>query len=356
MKTQLTDFFILLGRLSIFVAAFVVPGVVMYLWLDASFLSAADSTNTQVVSFEVAKGADLKRVAKALEEKKLVKKWWAVWFIGRLKDYSTKIISGEYELSPSLTPHEILRKLVEGKVFYRTITIPEGTTNREIAKLIAETGLVTLEQAQAGLNDLALISRLSISATSFEGYIFPETYKFTKPISIEEMIIRMVDEGRKRFTDDFIRRAEELRMTYHQVLTLASIIEKESAVAEERPIVSSVFHNRLRSEMRLQSDPTVIYGIPNFDGNLTKEQLETPTEYNTYVFTGLPPTPICNPGIDAIRAALFPAESDYLYFVAKGDGTHQFSATYKEHSEAVNRYQKSARTGLNQKPVPPPVP
>ncbi len=341
MKRNVFDFFALLGRLSIFFVAFLVPAIVTYWWLNGSFFEPVDSRATTVtVSFEVPKGTDLKTVAKNLEEKNLVRKWWGFYMLSRLQNSAEKIIAGEYQLSPSLSPLEILDKFVKGDVVYHEIMIPEGATTNDIAQLMEKTTLVSLQQAHSALADRSLLDRLNIFAPSFEGYLFPETYRFTRPDSAEMMLLRMVQEGRKRFTDEFVTRTDQLGMTLHEALTLASIIEKETGAAEERPIISSVFHNRLRTQMKLQSDPTVIYGINNFNGNLTKKDLETPTPYNTYTNPGLPPTPICNPGYESIRAALFPADTEYLYFVGKGDGTHHFSATIKEHNEAVKKYQK----------------
>ena len=149
----------------------------------------------------------------------------------------------------------------------------------------------------------------------------------------------MLEEGEKRWIPEFTERADLLRMSRHEVLTFASIVEKESGNTSEQPLVSSVFHNRLQQGMRLQSDPTVIYGVPNFDGNLTKAHLETVTPYNTYTNPGLPPGPIANPGESAIRATLFPAQTNFLFFVADGKGGHVFSTTLAEHNEAVRRYQ-----------------
>ena len=185
--------------------------------------------------------------------------------------------------------------------------------------------------------------KLSIPSLTPEGFIFPETYSFSRPVTAHEIVERIVEEGRKRLDErlkGWKERGQQLGFNPYQVLVLASIIEKETGKPEERGVISSVFHNRLRIAMPLQSDPTVIYGIQNFDGNLTKEHLKTPGPYNTYLNTGLPPTPICNPGLDAIKAAVYPEDTDYLYFVGKGDGSHQFSATYKEHQRAVDNFQR----------------
>jgi UPF0755 protein len=176
-----------------------------------------------------------------------------------------------------------------------------------------------------------------------EGYLFPDTYHLLREMDPEEVIQMMVHQFRKVFGPDFARWASELGISEREVVILASIIEKETSLSEEKPLVSAVFHNRLRKKIPLQSDPTVIYGIKNFNGNLTKQDLMRPTPYNTYVIAGLPPTPICNPGKDSLLAAVHPAPVSYLYFVSKNDGSHYFSSAIEEHNRAVWKYQKYPR-------------
>jgi UPF0755 protein len=179
-----------------------------------------------------------------------------------------------------------------------------------------------------------------VPAASFEGYLFPETYSFARDTSAARMIAAMAERFHEVFTPAWREQARTLGLSLHAVVTLASIVEKETGVSAERPLISSVFHNRLKRGMRLETDPTVIYGLGDaFDGNLTRRQLETATAYNTYLIDGLPPGPIASPGRGALEAVLFPAETRYLYFVARGDQTHHFSATLVEHQAAVRRYQ-----------------
>jgi UPF0755 protein len=180
---------------------------------------------------------------------------------------------------------------------------------------------------------------MGITADTLEGYLFPDTYYFPSGLESKSIITAMVKQFRIAFKPEWQTRAEELGMSVHEVVTLASIIEKETGAPEERPLISSVFHNRLKKGMRLETDPTVIYGIPDFDGNIKRRHLNTYTPYNTYKIKGLPPGPIASPGAAALEAALYPAQSKYLYFVSKKDGTHQFSATIKEHNAAVRKYQ-----------------
>ena len=180
---------------------------------------------------------------------------------------------------------------------------------------------------------------MGIPGKTVEGYLFPETYFFQKQASAEKIIRAMIGRFKSVFTKEWKNRAQELGFSVHEIVTLASIIEKETGVAKERSIISSVFHNRLEKGIRLASDPTVIYGIENFDGNLTRQDLRTRTPYNTYTNYGLPPGPIANPGKAALEAALYPADTPYLYFVAKPDNTHHFSTTLAEHNRAVRKYQ-----------------
>jgi UPF0755 protein len=224
------------------------------------------------------------------------------------------------------------------------IIIPEGYTVRQIALRLAEKGIVEQQEEFLSLAfSVNFAGSLGIEGAGVEGYLFPDTYLFPKGVASAEVIRTMVGKFRRVYVPAFSQRAAELGMTDKQIVTLASIIEKETGVPEERPLVSAVFHNRLKRGMPLCSDPTVIYGIKAFDGNLRKLDLMRMTPYNTYLSRGLPPGPIANPGASAIQAALYPAPTNYLYFVSRNDGTHHFSATLREHNEAVWKYQKGGR-------------
>jgi UPF0755 protein len=188
--------------------------------------------------------------------------------------------------------------------------------------------------------DPTFISSLGLKIDTLEGYLYPDTYKFPRSVKAKEVVATMVDHFRQIFVPEMQARAMELKMTEHEVVTLASVIEKETGADGERAEISAVFHNRLRKRIPLQSDPTVIYGLTGFDGNIRKKDLSTPSPYNTYKVVGLPPGPIANPGLRAIQATLYPSNSHALYFVSRNDGTHQFSATLAEHNQAVEKYQK----------------
>lgn len=284
--------------------------------------------------------SSFQQVAAVLEREELIRSRAAfVWF-GRFQSADRKVQAGEYELNPSMPPAEILARLSSGQVVLHPTLIPEGLTMVQIADILAQQGVADRQEVLRLMKDPAFIASLGIKADTLEGYLYPDTYKFPKGVKPKEIITAMVEHLRQVYGPDLEARAQDLKMTQHQVLTLASVIEKESGSNGEREEISAVFHNRLKKRIPLQSDPTVIYGLPNYDGNIHKKDLLSSSPYNTYRVIGLPPGPIANPGIQSIRATLYPSASRALYFVSKNDGTHQFSATLAEHNEAVEKYQK----------------
>ncbi len=261
------------------------------------------------------------------------------YLYARSAGYDRKIQAGEYLLSGVMTPRQILEILAGGKVFLHKVTIPEGYDLKEIAAAFAGAGLISESRFLHAARDPQLCHGWKIEADTAEGYLFPDTYYFPKGAGSEKIITAMIQRFRQVFTPEMAQQAKAEGLSVHQAVTLASIIEKETGADNERPLVSSVFHNRLKRRMRLESDPTVIYGMEHFDGNITRRDLTTPTPYNTYTRQGLPPGPIASPGLKSLKAAVNPAQSDYLYFVSRKDKTHQFSRTWDEHLQAVNRYQ-----------------
>ena len=285
-------------------------------------------------------GSTFQYVAALLEREGLIKNRSVFVLIGKSQSADRKVQAGEYELNPGMTLAEILSKLLNGEVLLHPLTIPEGLTITQIADVVPQQGLTDRVEFLRLAKDREFVASLGIKAETLEGYLYPDTYKFPRPIEAREVLMAMVEQLRQVVGPDLLARMQELKMTMHEVLTLASIIEKETGSGGERPEISAVFHNRLKKHIPLQSDPTVIYGLPVFDGNLHKKDLSSPSPYNTYRVQGLPPGPIANPGIEAIRAALYPSDSRSLYFVSRNDGTHQFSATLIEHNKAVEKYQK----------------
>jgi UPF0755 protein len=292
--------------------------------------------------FIVKKGSGLKSVATELERRNLIRSKDLFIFWALLKRGSRDIKAGEYSLNQSMSPVKILTILASGAVKTHPLTIPEGLAAEQIADILAQKGLVDKKEFMALAMDKNFAASLHIDGQSVEGYLFPDTYLLSRDMRARQIIDVMI----KRFWDIFnnLERGHKPPLSLHEIVTLASIVEKETGLAEERPLIASVFLNRLGKRMRLESDPTVIYGLKDFDGNLKKKDLQSPNPYNTYRHRGLPPGPIANPGRESLRAVINPAQTDYLYFVSKNDGSHYFSATLREHNTAVLRYQKRRRS------------
>jgi UPF0755 protein len=304
------------------------------------FLRTPASSDPVEVIVEVPMGSSLPALTVMLEEKGVVRHAAKFRWLARLKGAANQIKAGEYQLSTGLRPMELLDKLVRGEIILHQITFPEGYTIKQMAQLLAAQNLADADLFIAAATDADFVHQLGIQASSLEGYLFPDTYRFARGLTAESIVRSMVARFSEHFGPAQEDQARQLGYTRHQVVILASVVEKETAVAAERPLIAGVFINRLRRRIRLQSDPTVIYGIKDFDGNLTRVHLNTDSPYNTYTRRGLPAGPICNPGAASIEATLNPTPTPYLYFVAKKDGTHHFSATLAEHNAAVLRHQK----------------
>lgn len=294
----------------------------------------------------IRKGMTFKEAAQLLEEQGIIRGIRRFILLGRISGAFAKVKAGEYELSSDMSPLQVLSTLTTGKVKQHKVFIPEGYTLVQIAEFLENREVTDGKTFLEKCSSSQYISSLGIEADTLEGYLFPDSYLFSRNLQPKDIIETMVRRFREIYTPQHSERAKELGFSDYEILILASIIEKEAAIREERFLVSSVFHNRLKRRMRLNSCSTVIYGIKNFDGNLTKADLERYTPYNTYRIRGLPPGPICNPGREAIQAALFAAETKYLYFVSKNDGSHHFSSTLEEHNRAVRKYQKTRRYRL----------
>ncbi len=312
--------------------------LLMAAWVHHALQPLDNKGKTRV--FEVKEGTTLKQVAFDLEKAGIIPSSTLFRLSGRLKGYDQRIKTGEYQLNSAMSPLKILEILEKGRTIAYSVTIPEGFNLNQIADLLEEKGLTHKTSFLEQVEDRSLVQSLDFSGETLEGYLYPDTYRFRRNEKAGRIISVMV----KRFRH-IVRPLEaqikDSGMTLGQVITLASIVEKETGQPEERPMIARVFLNRLSRNMRLESDPTVIYGISNFDGNLTRKDLRTKTPYNTYVINGLPPGPISNPGLAAIKAVLNPADGNYCYFVSKNDGTHYFSGTLREHNRAVRRFQKN---------------
>jgi len=289
--------------------------------------------------FLVREGSTLKEVVTELDREELIASKGLLLLWARLRGYGKKIKAGEYRLNSGMPPMKILSALMTGAIVTHPVTIPEGFTLKQIGAVLEKKGLINGGEFLSLTEDPKIAKRYGISRDGLEGYLYPDTYHFGRGlpgISVVDTMVRRFWE----MTEPLMERIGESGMTVEEVVILASIVEKETGRGEERPLIASVFLNRLKRGMRLASDPTVIYGLKNFNGNLTRKHLAQRTPYNTYLIRGLPPGPIANPGLEAIKAVLYPAKTEYLYFVSRNDGTHYFSKTLSEHNRAVEKYQK----------------
>lgn len=283
-------------------------------------------------------GSSFEQTAAILAGAGLVQKDIRFSILARLHGLAGKVRAGEFSLVTGKPPMETLDALTKAEPLQHPVTIVEGWRARDIARRFAERGFCEAEKFMELVHDTAFMASLGLDGrASLEGYLYPDTYHLTRiPAFDAEKIIKMMV---GRFFQVW-KSLDSGEAELHETVILASIVEKETGVAEERPRIASVFANRLRKGMRLQSDPTVIYTIDDFSGTITKSDLQRKTLYNTYVIRGLPPGPICSPGRAALDAVLNPADEPYLYFVSKNDGTHHFSTTLREHNRAVRKYQR----------------
>lgn len=322
------------------VSLFLLGSVITYIYLDLVVYAGRPAGGEPVDHMVIVKhGQGFNAFSENLYQKGIIQHPYKFRMLAFVKRYETKIKAGEYTLSSAMTPERILDIIVRGKVNFYRLTVPEGYNLRQIAGVVEASGFGRREDFLSLATDADFVHQQGIDAETFEGYLFPDTYLFPKDEALEKIISTMVKRFWSEFKTEWKHRSEALELSIHEAVTLASIIEKETGVAVERPIISSVFHNRLKRNMRLQSDPTVIYGIKDFDGNISRKHLAQPTPYNTYIIKGLPPGPIANAGAESIEAALYPADTKYLFFVSKKDTTHQFSTNLRDHNRAVRKYQ-----------------
>ncbi|GMT43025.1 MAG: aminodeoxychorismate lyase [bacterium] len=324
------------GVISAILFAFLgFSGVYLY---NAGFKPA--SYTPSKVKVRIKSGMTTGQIAELLENRKVIRSKNAFVVLAKIYGKTGQLKAGVYELDGSKTLIKILKSLLYGNIMLRHVTVPEGLTIRQTAEIMAKAGFCDAQPFVDAAKDKKLIERFKINGRDAEGYLMPETYLFPQEASAKEIVTMMIA--------TFFKKVEPIRMKYRpgailefkDVITMASIIEKETGSRQEYKIIASVFHNRLKKDMRLQADPTVIYGLPAFDGNLRKKDLRYDSPYNTYRYKGLPPGPIASPGLAAIEAAYNPNDSTYLYFVAMNkNGRHYFSRTLKEHNRAVTKYQ-----------------
>jgi UPF0755 protein len=292
------------------------------------FPKAPLSYHHEQIEFEILPGESVRGILKRLKTEKILSSYQAFLFKYYIRSLHAekKIQAGEYKIWKDLTPQALLQKWMKGDVILYSVTFPEGITAQAAIQILEKHPKIKAQPLEIGLEN--------------EGLYYPDTYYFAKNTSNETILKRANEIMKRKLSAAWEARDRAIVINSpYEALILASIIEKETALSSEKPLISGVFQRRLTKKMRLQADPTVIYGLQaSFTGRLTKEDLKNPSPYNTYVHQGLPPTPIALPGMVSIEAALHPQGEDFLYFVAKGDGSHQFSATLEEHNEAVKKY------------------
>jgi UPF0755 protein len=327
------------------VAAIVAAGAVLLIGIAAVAYSVASPYQgyEEPVVMMIEPGTSSEQIGAELESRGVIQSRW-LFLATRAARSQTKLMAGEYGFDRPMSVWDVYGHIASGRVLQHPLTIPEGLTRFEIASLVASAGFATREEFLAECEKTDRISDLAPEAANLEGFLFPETYQMTRPFSAAKLADMMVARFRSVFQRLSSGRSPDL--TPYELVTLASLIEEETGVGGERKLVSSVFHNRLRRRMLLQCDPTVIYALvleDRYQGQLTRDDLAIPHEYNTYVHTGLPPGPIANPGGASLEAALHPAESDYLFFVAQagGGGGHVFSESLDAHNRAVSAYRRS---------------
>lgn len=304
------------------------------------YLDASPGRGNRTAIFDFPSGVTLNTIADDLDKHHIISSSLLFNLHARLEGMDDKIKAGTYRFTDGMSPREILRKLVAGEVYAFRFTVPEGYSIYQVAELLDKRGIFRKEAFLARCFDKSLLTELDIRSPSAEGYLFPSTYEIPPRMDEATLIKAMVCKFRSVYEDRYAERAEKLGLSPHTLLTLASMIEKEAVVPLERPLIASVFFNRLKLNMPLQSDPTSVYGLRAFAGKISRQDIQRKTPYNTYLITGLPPGPIGNPGEGALEAVLSPARTGFLYFVARNDGTHHFSETLEEHNRAVQLYLK----------------
>jgi len=289
-------------------------------------------------------GRPARAAADTLQREGIIRSSLIFRLLVRIEGAGGRIHAGEYEFKDALSPMQVLDRLVRGDVMRHRLTIPEGLRMDETADLVAQRGFGDREEFLEAARDPGMISDVDPAAGNLEGYLFPDTYLFERGASVETIVAEMVARFRKELTPARLERMRELGFSLRQTVTMASLIEEEARVEDERSRISAVFHNRLRKGMLLQCDPTVVYALVRdgkYRGDIYRSDLDYDSPYNTYEHPGLPPGPISNPGASSLEAALYPAHTNELYFVVSGDGRHEFSTNVEDHEDAVRRYRRA---------------
>lgn len=340
-------------KLALLLAVVIMTAFVFAAWETFSILSTAKGTADEQVTFLLEPGVPFRQILTRLQQQGLIDNEFSLLVFAKVTGWDRKMRHGEYALNRGMTALKILETLASGKSILYPFTFPEGANMYDVANALEAKGFFTAKDfLEFVKNPEEVKALLGEEHSSLEGYLFPETYSLTRFTTLKELVTSMVRRFKTVYDEVSAQlmigaAGNKLTMSRHEIVTLASIIEKETGAPEERPLISSIFHNRLKIGMRLQTDPTIMYGILVQTGvpkmNITKQDLLTPTLYNTYTIKALPPGPIANPGREALLAAMKPAESKYLYFVSRNNGTHEFSEDYGGHKKAVQSFQLNAK-------------
>lgn len=315
--------------------------ILAWLFFDyRHYLHAPEPGLKSARDVEIKSGLGLRQVANLLHQEGVISRPFWFIFLARLHGSTASLQAGEYTFTPGLTPVKILDMLRKGEISGVRLVAPEGFTIFQIARRLDETGLWSGERFLALARDPKRAKAMAIPAPSLEGYLFPATYPLKKSMTEEDVLQLMLHRGQEEKTPERLAQANTLGLSWHQVLTLASLVQAETSYAEEMPRIAGVFLKRIQVKMRLQCDPTAIYGRKDLDQGVTAADIKRDTPYNTYRHPGLPPGPIGNPGADALAAALHPTAGDDLYFVATGDGRHAFAKTFDQHKKNVEELRK----------------
>jgi UPF0755 protein len=329
-------------RSVLLAAVFVLPALSGWLVRELE-APAAPAAPPGGAFFQVEKGWSTRSVVSHLKSGGIVRSAVALQLACRIYFPGERFKAGEYRFTPPLGTKDALFRMFGGRIYLEPVTVPEGLTGQEIAELLRPGDPDGAAAFRRAFLDSTVIADLDPQAKDLEGYLFPNTYNLPRKAPDADLVGAMAAEFHRVFDEARRRRAAELGMSIRDVVTLASLIEKETALPDERPIVSAVFHNRLKIGMKLDCDPTIVYALKRegrYSGRLLLRDLKFPSPYNTYLHAGLPPGPISNPGLSSLDAALAPAAESYLYFVARGDGSHRFSRTLGEHLDAVRKFRE----------------
>ncbi len=316
-----------------------VLAVAVGVYLSLSSLYERKTLLSEPLNINFSAGMGAKTLSKELAARGVVGSTEMGALAIRLFGGSPAYKAGYYRFTGEVSLRKVVEDIAAGRVFMVDVTFPEGYTARQMASVLESAGVVSAREFMALASSAEGAKKFGLPGPTMEGFLFPDTYRFAPGLPPEKVAGALV----ARFREVARSSGLEGRGDLLKLVTLASIVEKETGKGSERPLIASVFYNRLKKGMRLESDPTIIYGMDGFDGNIRKKDIRAYSPYNTYVISGLPPGPIANPGRESLKAVLNPAQSGYLYFVAKGDGSHHFSSTLTEHNNAVRRYQLGGR-------------